>query len=757
MHVDAFFDYLMDRRHPYWTDIPSETYPVSDHLRDGVAAKDDMALRALLPEIKPRRGRRRPDDDADQDLLSSLSPSQRPRLEDLNDDASGAGVAGRWSAHPDSSSAFVFPPPGSHQSGHQQHLQQPDMRASTHGNLRTPPLGASWTGNPDILSTPLSAYPRSAITPSTKHSFWADEPKSAITPTSGHPSRRPGRRHGAKVVSSAWRSSGGGGSGKTRGRPPINRHGNHHHLTPTHEGSFTPPSAVDRATPAFPTTTYASQLDSIPTSEPPSGVTLPELSSISSLAGIGTSSTISPAVPQLTLSGTASPSSAGPPRGNRPSRLSLQVPERKGAEVRLASPPMHSDPNVVMSEGESLQMHVPEMSSAVVPNMTTAASLYRATFSMESFFPASLSYAVDREGHAIQTPGMGDKHSSMAGASVAVNAARASAITPPNAPGTGPAEHTDPSDSHETAQTKKGSDGRPLPPYMARFGSGDSDDRTNIADLEAYFLAMVMGSTWVDENNNEIPQCSVEEGTALIEAIIANLTSAAASKEAFLINLAALAGSKVLLNNPKSRIKRLGQTGEYSNYECCWELCIGDVRGQFSIKEKFPSSRLKTLPTEVRAAVARAVFLDQPSRSSSGQNQAQFGVSEATSTIIQPEGQSAFNAAFGTTVAKGQPQPGDAAASQTPSMNYATNHTPPDFMSLKVSIADASTAAGATPGSSASNLDDENMALAALWERRYRDLLRLVSIRENQIDRMRASLVEGLHQSTKSDDEVPEF
>ncbi|KAJ4306663.1 hypothetical protein N0V88_000027 [Collariella sp. IMI 366227] len=55
MHIDAFFEYLIGRESSYCTEIPAEQIPITELERDGVAAEDDMALRALLPQIKPRR------------------------------------------------------------------------------------------------------------------------------------------------------------------------------------------------------------------------------------------------------------------------------------------------------------------------------------------------------------------------------------------------------------------------------------------------------------------------------------------------------------------------------------------------------------------------------------------------------------------------------------------------------------------------------------------------------------------------------
>ncbi len=288
MHVDAFFDYLTNNEHPYWTQIPSDPNPISDVPRDGVAVEDDMALRALLPQIKPRRGRRRPDDD---DV--NESPSQRPRLEPpLDSPLNGHYTPGRhenvhpWSALPDGKGAFLFP-------------QAPLMGPQ--------PSAAVWAN--DMVQTPLTVYPQSAITPSTRQVFWADEPKSAIM----GPKRLANRRHGAKVVSSAWRSGPGGG-GKTRGRPPINRTVN--------DGPF---SAFPASNTFRPTSTSAAPTADMSAPPPPPPPVAPPVAPEE--------------LPQIRIQPEPLPTSAGP-RPARPGRLSLQVPERVGGEIRLATPPL---------------------------------------------------------------------------------------------------------------------------------------------------------------------------------------------------------------------------------------------------------------------------------------------------------------------------------------------------------------------------------------------------------------------------------
>ena len=54
----CLFEYLLERQHPYWTDIPNDANPALEAGRDGVLPEDDMALRALVPHIRPKRGRR---------------------------------------------------------------------------------------------------------------------------------------------------------------------------------------------------------------------------------------------------------------------------------------------------------------------------------------------------------------------------------------------------------------------------------------------------------------------------------------------------------------------------------------------------------------------------------------------------------------------------------------------------------------------------------------------------------------------------
>ena len=146
MHVDAFFEYLLSKPHVYWTQIPPLDEPVSDSGRDGVPAEEDLALRALLPETKPKRGRRKAED-RENDEDTGRSPAQRPRLDSptLSEEFMSArslipDSATPSSAHPGFNQAF-------------QDRMVPWSATEMRGAL---PPNFRWNG-PDSAITPLSA------------------------------------------------------------------------------------------------------------------------------------------------------------------------------------------------------------------------------------------------------------------------------------------------------------------------------------------------------------------------------------------------------------------------------------------------------------------------------------------------------------------------------------------------------------------------------------------------------------------------
>lgn len=297
MHVDAFFEFLLNKPHVYYTQVPPTNDASSEFGRDGVVSEEDLALRALLPETRPKRGRRKAEDRDESD--TGKSPSQRPRLDSptLSEDfmMARASLIGDnttpATAHPDFSQSFhdrMAP------------WSAAEIRTSTSDtSFRWPPAD----GHQPLSAQPLSAYPQSAITPTNRTQLWSDanEPRSAVTPKT-----RARRRHGP-AVSSAWPSNGGTSSGKLRGRPPSNRS-----IT---DGPFSTFPVNPGGTRDVPTISLG---DNTPTQTPV----------------VGNSE-----VPHFFPAG-MQPTDPNPQNQNgRPGRLQLQVPERQGGAVRLATPP----------------------------------------------------------------------------------------------------------------------------------------------------------------------------------------------------------------------------------------------------------------------------------------------------------------------------------------------------------------------------------------------------------------------------------
>lgn len=318
MHVDAFFEYLLSKPHIYWTQVPSVNEAPSDFGRDGVAPEEDLALRALLPETKPKRGRRKAEDKENDDEDTGPSPAQRRRFDSptLSEEFMSARSLIPDSATPASAH------PGFNQNFHDRMVpwSATDMRGSLTGNFR-------WNG-PDSAQTPLSAYPQSAITPTNRSQLWNDsnEPRSAITPNKV----RSRRRHGP-AVSSAWPSSGGTSSGKLRGRPPSNRS--------VTDGPF----STFPANPGGKDVPTINLRDNTPTATP-----------------IVSDQEVHHFFPPPVTASQPNP----PIINSRPSRLQLQVPPRQGGTVRLATPPPPPPPPpVVLVNGENDS----EMQSATMP------------------------------------------------------------------------------------------------------------------------------------------------------------------------------------------------------------------------------------------------------------------------------------------------------------------------------------------------------------------------------------------------------
>lgn len=321
MHIDAFFEFLLGKQHAYFVDVPHPSDPYPSTGRDGVLAEEDLAIRALDPSFRPKRGRRR-NSEAEQDDNAGSEAGDKPtkQLDSaapfLQQHSGGTMSEIPMSAHPDGfndpwavASAVTpqsFAPWSGRPSGHPSAIGASNLRWQL-GHTQTPSSPHPMTA----LSTSMSAHIDAAFD---------GEPKSAVTPSS-----RKRRRHGP-AVSSAWPSANAPGA-KPRGRPPASRN--------TQDGPF-------NTFPVDPINGKAK--DQPPTSDPSS---------------TDTNAIIEQPSPQL-------PQPMFQMQGEgRPSRLSLQVPQRTGGPVRLATPPMllvngETNDNGTRSDSDDVRKEPPE-------------------------------------------------------------------------------------------------------------------------------------------------------------------------------------------------------------------------------------------------------------------------------------------------------------------------------------------------------------------------------------------------------------
>ncbi|KAJ5267639.1 hypothetical protein N7478_010447 [Penicillium angulare] len=288
MHVDAFFEYCLGHPHNYYTQLPPSGPFVSES-RDGVPLEEDLALRALVPQWKPKRGRKR----ADEREIDEDRPVKRPSLDTSMAGLHPTGFHNHSVTFPQSAIPFsAFPE------------DDPWMTATTSFPPQTsteqPGQDLRWR-LPDRENSP-AAYPQSAIIPRGHHAdmLMSAEPRSAITPSSGEKSRAK-RKHGP-AVSSAWSTSTNSVNGKSRGRPPNK------------------PSSGSFSTFQVHPSRESSQIPPHSTSQP--------------------SSLVVDQTPTPNITSTPSYNQSSTPLNQgRPGKLQLQVPQHMGAPVRLATPP----------------------------------------------------------------------------------------------------------------------------------------------------------------------------------------------------------------------------------------------------------------------------------------------------------------------------------------------------------------------------------------------------------------------------------
>ena len=231
MHVDAFFEFLMGKNHPYFVQIPSTQIPSPEVSRDGVPFEEDMAIKALNPSLRPKRGRRK-NEEGDEKASSENSPRPKRSQLDTSSILDDPNSLQPQYEHPRSALPLSAHPGPDSRLGDE---DQPWERAGT-SRSAIEPSGVPLSSGPSMSSQmnrhlswrlqgagdePATPHPLSAITPRAtpflEEAF--DEPQSALTPSTRGRNRR---KHGP-AVSSAWHSTGGSSTGKLRGRPPTNR------------------------------------------------------------------------------------------------------------------------------------------------------------------------------------------------------------------------------------------------------------------------------------------------------------------------------------------------------------------------------------------------------------------------------------------------------------------------------------------------------------------------------------------------------
>ena len=273
--------------------------------------EEDLALRALLPESRPKRGRRKADDTG---LITSETNNPNKRIVHQRSNSAelfrafdhplDAGPNAPWSAQPQDhdpwAAAQVAIAPNTPSTG----------RTPSSSQLSADLAGQQFRWRVSDSATPTTPYPQSAIpgqhnfplTPST------EDPKSA-GPLNFAKSPRSRKRHGL-AVSSAWQGGSSGDKGKLRGRPPSNR------------------SVQDGPYSTFPANPNPKEASGVSTE-----TSTQSMSPVPGQSTIGTSNGQATQVDQAVV--------------RKPSKLQLQVPEHAGGPVRLATPP------TVLINGES--------------------------------------------------------------------------------------------------------------------------------------------------------------------------------------------------------------------------------------------------------------------------------------------------------------------------------------------------------------------------------------------------------------------
>lgn len=594
MHVDAFYEYLLNNPHPYWTEIPTTSDPVTEGGRDGVAAEDDMALRSLLPHIRPRRGRKRPEERS-----SSRSPVKRPKTDggaSSSGDAAGTGMEQLdfWPPQPDMRGHAFFPT-----------SQDGTSRAAmdmTHLDTSASP----WIADA-FARTPGSSHSYHAVTPGVMaaNPRWCEQhqtmPKESqpASPSQATTALKQSRRHGAKVVSSAWRT---GGSGKTRGRPPTKRqsaspgsqrsesHSQHEMspfvLEPHGRAGHCSPSTLGQSTPHMSTSSMSTNL-----------------------------LTSRPSLPATTTAPVDFPIFGFQPQDPHVQdqrqlhgRLAIHASvEGIGDDMRMGTPYSHyeRDPGPLIMVDAPL---TPEQGSMFTPQAFGGSAAQM----LGSFTSAGQNVYMPQHHQHQHQHHLHHHHHQQQHHQQHLELTTGDTRIQPLQP-EAPSLH-----SEISGVSRDDMAGTPMPlpldphlhlhprqepSHLSGSAGGvtyrDVTDRTNLDNVESLLAYGLLNASWHDATGKPISACKVEEAVAIVSELIETVRKGATSQETFVANISTLVGTAFLKNTEGHTVRvyrveestgeHLDQQGEIAGvqvYDIYWDLRLGDVRGGFHLRER---------------------------------------------------------------------------------------------------------------------------------------------------------------------------
>ncbi|KAF2221480.1 ARS binding protein 2-domain-containing protein [Elsinoe ampelina] len=288
-HIDAFFQYLIGKPHEYYQEIPPLSDPHPAEGRDGIQPSEDLALRALDPRLRPKRGRKRLESNMD-----DLPPAQRHTFATL----------------PDSQRANFSTP-----------ISAVPRSAFPHSAM-TDRMPDPWSS----ISTQFpSALGMSATEPRSAFSAFAADPRMDSMPTPVIANRL-----------NKWNATTGSTSSHSAAGTPMTPSSNL--LAPTHSPNMSrnmpSPSQARRAQP---------QANRPPQSPATSSAAAAATRAASGL-GLALDTTYVPPQANMLDQPSSAVSAASTSSRRERQRLQLQVPKHTGPPIRLMTPPAPGQP-----------------------------------------------------------------------------------------------------------------------------------------------------------------------------------------------------------------------------------------------------------------------------------------------------------------------------------------------------------------------------------------------------------------------------